>query len=307
MTTSTSSPDHTNSTSAIDSIHENISYLLRALENTTKDIQTLSQSLAVTWGLNYTLRKELHRADSNFKHVKETIARLGTSDAYPATSCEDILFLKPESTSGTYWIRSTNGSAVPVYCRMSACGEVGKAWVRVGGFNATHCPENFVNKSILNYGDACFPNSQDCTSILYPTHKIKYSKVCGVIKGVGVGSPDGFSNFDINDNYVNGVSITRGDQGSRHHIWTFVAKHRSSGGRSCDCSRNKPAFVSNNYHCMEVVSTNENRVCTCRDCQNLFQVSLPQDTTDNIEVRVCTDQHSNDEQIGVRTTELYVQ
>ena len=53
--------------------------------------------------------------------------------------------LPPSFPSGYYWVRVTNGSAVPVYCDMTrSCGGVTQGWMRVADLDMTdssqQCP-----------------------------------------------------------------------------------------------------------------------------------------------------------------------
>jgi hypothetical protein len=55
-----------------------------------------------------------------------------------------------------------------------------------------------------------------------------YSKVCGRIIGEGTRTPDAFHRsptLTIEENYLDGVSVTHGSSGSRTHIWSFAAEH----------------------------------------------------------------------------------
>ena len=56
---------------------------------------------------------------------------------------------------------------------------------------------------------------------------ISYSHICVTVQAFWFGSPDGFtgserSSTTINDNYVDGISLTYGTSNITH-IWTFIA------------------------------------------------------------------------------------
>ena len=160
---------------------------------------------------------------------------------YPATSCAVILQFAPSSPSGHYWIRSSNGSAVRVYCDMTrSCGNIIGGWMRVAELdvrdNSSQCP------SALRMGTACNPtrtctinsDNANCSSVSITTHGFNYSRVCGMIRACQVGTPDGFGSHGdpklrnsptLDSNYVDGISLTHGAS-SRQHIWTFAASHR---------------------------------------------------------------------------------
>ena len=165
-----------------------------------------------------------------------------------------------------------------------------------------------------------------------------YSKVCG--KGIGYQyeTPDAFRSYHenqtltLNRNYVDGVSITHGHP--RRHIWTIAAAveavHAGRGVYPCtktDTTYTEvvPPFLGNDFFC-DTGSHNhwqfafypddplwDGRGCgpTSSCCSfnspPWFCKELPQPTTDDIEVRVCTDQTTNDEDITIEAIELYVQ
>ncbi len=59
-----------------------------------------------------------------------------------------------------------------------------------------------------------------CDSVLYSTHGIQYSQVCGRIIAYQYGVPEGFVHYvkDIDSYYIHGLSLTHGSK----HVWTFV-------------------------------------------------------------------------------------
>ena len=179
-----------------------------------------------------------------------------------------------------------------------------------------------------------------CPSVFYGTNGYRYSKVCGRAKGYQQGSPDGFASIvsaepaqeTVNGIYVDGVSVTHGNP--RTHIWTFaVGLHERSAGQSndrnncpCDGGVNPPTFVGNNYFCETGDDTPnvelhkfyaDDPLWDGKNCHNLtccashsppwFRVSLPSPTTDSVEVRICGDQRTGDEDSPLSLLELYVQ
>ena len=193
---------------------------------------------------------------------------------------------------------------------------------------------------------ACIrPNSPEgsCSGIVYPLNNRPYSKVCGRVIGYQFGSPDAFSRgagsrvqFTINQPYVDGVSITHGSP--RNHIWSYAAGASEQQGSGSDCSPNTcpcsggqqdlPSYVGNNYYCESaflgncyVVNTffpndplwdgrqcdNEGTCCTGTNTPPWFSVDLSNPTSDDIEVRICHNQGSSDEDSPIELLELYVQ
>ena len=179
-----------------------------------------------------------------------------------------------------------------------------------------------------------------CVSTIFPTHGIEYSRVCGRVIGYQYSTPDAFLayingiNITIDSVYVDGVSLTHG-QSPRQHIWTFVSAVDESQAHgthnSCPCVDpgrpfvfEIPPFIGQDYFCD---SGNGGRVSydtffndplwdgqgcrrtsACCEFNNppWFCKQLPQPTTDDIELRLCHDELSQNEDILIDTVELYV-
>lgn len=187
-----------------------------------------------------------------------------------------------------------------------------------------------------------YSDEDSCPDTVYPINDHPYSKVCGRVIGYQFGSPDAFGRgggitrqFSIKEPYVDGVSITHGSP--RNHIWTYVAgaaEQRapdcSGGMNTCPCSGgpDSPSYVGNNYYCESafqgncfVVDTffpndplwdgqqcdNEGTCCTGANTPPWFSVDLTDTTSDDIEVRICHNQSSSDEDTLIELIEIYVQ
>ena len=179
-----------------------------------------------------------------------------------------------------------------------------------------------------------------CSSAGFNVHGIRYSQLCGRIIGYQFVSPDAFGDLNnressIDGNYVDGISLTHG-RNPREHIWTFAGALSETGlvaKLNCPCTNSSqaefatppPSFVGNDYFC-DTGSTNrwEHRFypddslwdgagCgpdnTCCSLNNppWFLKQLPSTTTNDIEMRMCFDQESVDEDIPIEIIELYVQ
>ena len=179
-----------------------------------------------------------------------------------------------------------------------------------------------------------------CHSKLYCS-AVEYQRVCGRVIGYQFSHPDGFGfrPLDLNINndtrpYVDGVSITYGQP--RNHIWTYAAGLSENSNfltaANCPCSpesgQRPPRYVGNNYYCESGnPNTNANSFllslytadklwdgeqcegtcCSGSRCPPWFSVSLPNPTTESIEVRICGDQPTVDEDTPIELLEIYVQ
>ena len=207
----------------------------------------------------------------NFQQISCQAFQAQTS---PANSCIDI----PTScSSGYYWIRSSNSTAVQVFCemdRLCGCNSTG-GWTRVASLNMTdrsqQCPGEWILRS--NYSSEqmrlCGSSTSrisGCLSATFSTHGISYSHVCGRITGYQYATTDAFYSSSPQQNpsilidsyYVDGVSLTHGPPGARQHIWTFAAglsePQLNNNPWVCPCADRDsqmyvPSYVGNDYFC----------------------------------------------------------
>jgi len=268
--------------------------------------------------------------------------RIGQTQAYPAASCSEI----PTScSSGYYWVSSSNGTAVQVYCdtqRVCGCCET-TGWTRVASLNTSdpsqQCPGEWILQTYSSEPRRLCGRGNSgagCVSAVYDTYSISYNRVCGRVIGYGYRTPDAFRQLagpqTIEGHYVDGVSLTHGPPGARQHVWTFAdASIETVSEYSCPCAggRAPPTFVGNDYFCESgKPATTSNNIlyasdplwdgqgCGSPPCCELtsppgvtapwFCKQLPQATTDDIEVRICGDQETTDEDTLVELIELYI-
>ena len=172
--------------------------------------------------------------------------------------------------------------------------------------------------------------SSSCSSsVIFQVPKTPFLQVLGRVRAFGTGGLDAFFRRDTRDinsidrNYVDGVSITYGSS-PRGHIWSFASGWQRDGTEfrhcPCDASINTtavpapwpPAFVGNNFFCDGPYNgflwDGQECVSSCCDFNNppWFTVTLPSPTSDNIEVRVCTDESPSDERIYIQRIQLLV-
>ena len=221
------------------------------------------------------------------------------------------------------------------------CGD--GPWYQVAYLNMTDpsqlCPSAWreYNTSGVRACGRPVSSGENCSATLYTT-KQQYSRVCGRVIGYQVGSPDGFLQFHfldgLNRGYMDGVSITHGDP--RHHIWSYAAgatENRTDfTGSNCPCSlaqgtELRISAVGSNYYCesgnpSEIFPHSgifyqsdplwdgqqcEGTCCSGTKSPPWFSVQLPTNTADDIEVRICADESTENEDVLVELLEIYVQ
>ena len=183
-------------------------------------------------------------------------------------------------------------------------------------------------------------SAPSCEGLFYSSIS-EYQRVCGRVIGYQFSHPDGFGfrppDLSILNNtkpYVDGLSITYGQP--RHHIWTYAAGLSENStyltAANCPCSpetgQRPPRYVGNNYYCESGnQNTNEDsfllslytddKLWDGEQCEGTccsgsrgppwFSVSLPNPTTESIEVRICGDQSTVDEDTPIELLEIFVQ
>ena len=224
-------------------------------------------------------------------------------------------------------------SVLPV---IQACECGGPGWTRIAYLDMTdptqQCP--YTWRLITSPRSCGRFGSRGCESTTFSVGGLQYSQVCGQIIGYQFGHIDAFnSGSSINSSYVEGVSITHGSP--RQHVWSFAGARDEvrTSSEVCPCTNiNNPTtdfgipdFVGNDYFCETGVPTGFSQInnvyysddplwdgdgcgptSTCCTFNNppWFCKQLPQHTTDDIEVRICT--CCSGEETTIRLIELYV-
>ena len=266
-------------------------------------------------------------------------ADTGLSYHCPAASCVDV-FREPGRYDGYYWVKPVKG-AREVYCvkRPSNCGSEG-VWMRVGHINTGYknviCPGSLPTW-VHNRKMYCrSPDSSGCASVVFQTNGAHYTEVCGMVRGYQYHSTDALQHAGQantpDDNYVDGVSFTYGAS-PRKHLWTYAAgvsaNLGTSSGAHCPCSsphagQPPPAFVGSNYYCETALRNgyaskvlyassplwDGRGICagTCCDNPNMpwFRVVLSGSTTENPEMRLCTNSGFDNEAVAIDQMELFI-
>ena len=146
------------------------------------------------------------------------------------------------------------------------CGGTG-GWRSVAYLNMSdiryHCPAGWRLHPQPARG--CGRTSHErltCNSAIFPVHGGPYTKICGRVLGYQFGATYAFlashenNSITINQSYVTGVSITRGNP--RQHIWTYAVGYyerlQSTSSRVfCPCEQINsvfiPSFVGAHWYC----------------------------------------------------------
>ena len=306
----------------------NIKQILRKTDevvrnNTLMQAQIKQMSLAIEKQGN-----QIDELASTINRVFGTQQQSILFTSLQSVSCKDIKAAHPSSPTGYY---HPNGRMV--YCNMGKlCGSSG-GWTRLAHLDMSdetqNCPSGFRLYQFANRRVCGRPKSNggSCASVKFPTNDISYSQVCGRVVGHARATPNALDNGNpqhnnLNSFYVDGVSITCGSP--RQHVWTFVASRATKiihgGASNCPCSpgsvQKVPSFIGNNYYCEGGAGDPlwDGRDCVaiekaCCSSPNLpwFHRQYNAPTTDYMELRVCANQNTNDEDVPISFYDIYIQ
>ena len=178
-----------------------------------------------------------------------------------------------------------------------------------------------------------------CVSVKFPTYNIPYNKVCGKVIAYQdkttdaqcphIGIHTDHQTHTLEEAYIDGGSLTHG--APRKHIWSFIASSRESHNdcRGCPCyprfTSTRVPFIGNNFFCDSGTETFDgNRIysedplwdgqgcgpnseCCTFNNPPWFCTELDQSTSEDIELRLCADQVTSDEDVPIEHIELYIQ
>ncbi len=221
-----------------------------------------------------------------------------------------------------------------------SCG--GPGWTRVAYLDMSdtnqQCPSNWkLTTSPVRGCGRSSSGKKTCDSMIYPVSGRTYSSVCGRINAYQNGFSYGFrnslqSNFNLDQSYISGVSVTHGPAGNRTHIWSFVGAASESSTTTtlytCPCTNNAlnwsyqiPSSINNEYFCDTINSEESTQLftenllwdgegcsptstCCTFNSPPWFCKSLPQPTSDDVEIRLCS--HDSREKKLIYQLEIYV-
>ena len=319
-----------NNTNLLETFAASNSHSHTSIVNTLSNIQDTSASTAGV-------------VDATLLAIIELLLLHNSSFSF-LTSCKQIKNLLPNSQSGYYVLASANGSTDTAYCNMEELCGSGGGWTRLAYLNmndsTVNCPSGFrlyQSGSVRACGRPV-TSSGSCVSVEFPSNGMSYSQVCGRVTGYQFGSPDaihtshGSNHNNLNGDYVDGVSITRGSP--RQHVWTLMAGYSDSltSSIACPCNTGSTvsvqSFIGNNYFCESGITGNnahsilypsdplwDGQGCGSNEppCCNVPGIPWfhrdygSTTTTDYIELRVCADEGTGNEDTPVSYYEIYVQ
>lgn len=291
---------------------------------------------------------------------EDGVSEVGLTPDHPARSCLEVAASLLNSggsvESGLYYLRNGNGPAMQIYCDLTTSFKGNPiGWMKLADVDMTNsserCPSALtevtspapVSRRLCGRSNQ-FPG---CTSVIFPTFGISYSKVCGRVIGYQFSSPNAFYQYQLDnsltleDYYVDGISITHGNPGNREHIWTFAGARgeTETNGHICPCTNTQASLPSDavptsiigtNYFCETgapfspvsyVFGTFYDRdaLWDGRECGSAstccgfndppwFCVDLPSGrTSDDIELRVCSNEADSNEDTPLEAVEIYAQ
>ena len=183
-----------------------------------------------------------------------------------------------------------------------------------------------------------------CESVTYSVHGRSYSSVCGRILAYQRGLGGAFyhaGNNNLNtieEAYLSGVSLTHGPAETRQHIWSFVGADIEQDPNyytryNCPCTNTNiswphqvPSFINNDYFCdtgnpgpgkswttyypndplWDGEGCGSTSTCCEFNSPPWFCKSLPQPTSDDLEIRNCYAESSPCEDKLITLIDIYV-
>ena len=206
------------------------------------------------------------------------------------------------------------------------CGGPG-LWRRIAHLNMSdpnqQCPSNWqlITFPVRGCSRSSSANNT-CDSAVFPSNDVSYSRVCGRINAIQRGAPDAFHNSRLinsallEDAYVGGVSITHGAVGSRGHLLLRSMKlalmRQIGNSYFCDTGNRGPGYNLSSATSYPDDPLWDGKGCgptsTCCQLNNppWFCATLPQPTTDDIELRICGVNGNDQEDCSIRLADLYI-
>lgn len=263
------------------------------------------------------------------------------ADDLRATARDDIRSEVQRIISNSTTQTSTPG----LMFNLPQCCNDPTGWTQVAFINMTNssyqCPSAF--REITTPKRVCGRRTTtrgSCDGVTFSVNGAQYNQVCGRIIAYQIGTPAAFhEHFSVGTGiesfYLEGISITHGNP--RQHVWSFAATPgesytTSSGDPSlCPCSNSAvtystPTFVGNDYFCetgttlpccpkgmffaddplFDGQGCGASSSCCTYNTPPWFCRSLPQPTTNDLEVRICSDMGTQQDDVPFEILEIYI-
>lgn len=272
---------------------------------------------------------------------------LGRLQEYPVSGCHELSRIGLGTSGFYWVQSANGSSVNVYCDLSTSFSLGSSGYMRVAHLNMTEsshsCPpslrdfDNSCSKRLCGRGDS----SPGCSSVFFSTFGIPYSRVCGSVIGYQFSSPNAFlayqydSTLTLEDTYLDGVSLTHGAS-PRNHIWSFAAAISESATDSsiCPCSNAVnnlptsaiPSFVKQSYFCDTgdydgragqlmcdtplwdgMGCSDQSTCCERQDYTSWFCADLNASVTDNLELRVCGNENTQNEDTPLESVYLYVQ
>uniref|UniRef100_A0A1X7VMJ6 Fibrinogen C-terminal domain-containing protein n=1 Tax=Amphimedon queenslandica TaxID=400682 RepID=A0A1X7VMJ6_AMPQE len=316
---------------SITSINGRLNTTSQNMQSMETRIDLLSETQKITLGRLNTTSQNMQSMETRISETQKTTLNELYKKLNPSSlprSCVEVLEISSGSPSGYYSLADPNGYPYSVYCYMDNFCNAGGGWKRVAKLDMKNSNENCPAELSMYHQDgkrACGRLVNDrgsCSWIIFPVN-YEYSQVCGKVIGYQKGFPDGPDGDD-------GVILTLGT--SQSHIWSFFASS-SEEHSNCPCSSSPRAisvtsYIGSDYYC-ESAHTNgfpsnftflytddplwdgqtcrfSEAACCKRPLIPWFHKKLGHTTTDYIEMRLCFNEGTHDEDSPVFQYEIYV-
>jgi hypothetical protein len=185
----------------------------------------------------------------------------GSDASCPAIDCSNIVIDGFSVGDGLYWLDPTGtGNSFEALCDMTTDGG---GWTQVIGsnFNNDPCPGGWVQGSLTNGPAYCAraQGSSGNASTFIQTLGLTWDSVQIEVTAYQFGLMNGFDSCcsDLENHYMDGLSVTQGPGGAREHLFTFAIGAsqdvaQATPAQTCPedgGSPSIPAAVGENYTC----------------------------------------------------------
>ncbi len=266
--------------------------------------------------------QKLSELEEQFEHSKNSkvlpdvvAPQSSTDQTYPSLTTSSIV-TAIQNTRRPLANQHPKGTSLLSICN----GVMPESWRLIAYINTTESCRKICPKELSCATDisSCVQKMDGggCSRVKFKSRGIAYSHVCGRIIGRHSGLLNGFGlnrlSETLDENYVDGVSLTYGDP--RTHIWTFAANSYLLNFSNCNvCYLSQPRFVPlSHYSCSLNPKCSKNKACgeglwqdnLCSG-DTWFHRQLPHPTEDDLEMRLCRKTRFSGD-IGLTLVEIYV-